>query len=115
MESGVNAEPRDFARFGLLMLHGGRWNGRRIVSREWVREATAASTATDPAPFHQYFWWVGPEDPDGTASYFARGKYGQTIGVFPDEDVVIVRLGTIDAGVDWPAEMQEIAAQVAGE
>ena len=76
LESGVNARPRDFARFGLMMLHDGRWNGRRIVSQEWVREATAASTATDPAPFYQYFWWVGPEDPDGSASYFARGKYG---------------------------------------
>ncbi len=47
-----------------------------------------------------------------TASYFARGKYGQTIGVFPDEDVVIVRLGTIDAGVDWQARLQEIATQL---
>ena len=115
MESGVNARPRDFARFGLMMRHDGRWNGRQIVSEKWVREATAASTTADPAPFYQYLWWVGPEDPDGTASYFARGKYGQTIGVFPDEDVVIVRLGTIDAGVDWPANLQELATQVASE
>jgi CubicO group peptidase (beta-lactamase class C family) len=114
LESGVNARPRDFARFGLMMLHEGRWNGRRILSEEWVREATAASTATDPAAFYQYLWWVGPEDPDGRASYFARGKYGQTIGVFPDEDVVVVRLGTIDAGVDWPATLQEIATLASG-
>jgi CubicO group peptidase (beta-lactamase class C family) len=112
LESGVNARPRDFARLGLMMLHEGRWNGHRVVSEKWVREATAASTATDPAPFYQYLWWVGPDDPDGTASYFARGKYGQTIGVFPDEDVVIVRLGTTDAGVDWPARLQELATQV---
>ena len=113
MESGVNATPRDFARFGLLMLHEGRWDGRRVVSADWVAEATAASTRDDPASFYQYFWWVGPEDPEGTASYFARGKYGQTIGVFPDEDVVVVRLGTSDGGVDWPARLQEIASRVA--
>jgi CubicO group peptidase (beta-lactamase class C family) len=113
LESGVNARPRDFARFGLMMLHEGRWNGRRIVSSDWVSEATADSTAEDPASFYQYLWWVGPSDPEGTASYFARGKYGQVIGVFPDEDVVIVRLGTVEAGVDWPARMQELATQLA--
>ena len=37
LESGVNATALDYARFGLLFLHGGRWNGRRIVSRRWVR------------------------------------------------------------------------------
>ncbi len=40
MESGLNVTPVDYARFGLLFLHGGEWNGRRIVSRDWVRSAT---------------------------------------------------------------------------
>jgi CubicO group peptidase (beta-lactamase class C family) len=113
MESGVNARPRDFARFGLMMLHGGRADGRRIVSDDWVSEATALSTETDPAAHYQYLWWVGPEDPGGEASYFARGKYGQTIGVFPDEEMVIVRLGATDAGVDWAERLQELATLVA--
>jgi CubicO group peptidase (beta-lactamase class C family) len=47
MESGLNATALDHARFGLLFLHGGEWNGRRIVSREWVRTATRVHTATD--------------------------------------------------------------------
>jgi CubicO group peptidase (beta-lactamase class C family) len=113
MESGVNARPRDFARLGLMMLHEGRWAGRRIVSPAWVAEATSPSTRTDPASFYQYFWWVGPNDPGGRASFFARGKYGQTIGVFPDEQVVVVRLGSTDGGVDWPARLQEVATRVA--
>lgn len=47
MESGLNATALDHARFGLLLLHGGEWNRRRIVSREWVRSATRTHTATD--------------------------------------------------------------------
>lgn len=49
LESGLNAAPVDYARFGLLFLHDGEWNGTRIVSKEWVRVATAADTGTDPA------------------------------------------------------------------
>lgn len=112
LESGVNARPVDFARLGLMMLHEGRWNGRQIVSRAWVREATSPSVETDEAAFYQYLWWVGAADA-GTAPYFARGKYGQVIGVFPEQDVVIVRLGTTDAGIDWPARLQALALQVA--
>jgi ADP-ribose pyrophosphatase YjhB (NUDIX family) len=47
MKSGPHATALDHARFGLLFLHGCQWNGRRIVSREWVRDATWIHTATD--------------------------------------------------------------------
>lgn len=114
MESGINARPRDYARFGLMMLHGGRWNGHRIVSRDWVEEATAASTATDPADFYQYMWWVGPPEDGGDPPFFAHGKYGQLVGVFPEQDMVIVRLGSTDGGVDWQAWLRALAARVSG-
>ncbi len=58
MESGLNATATDYARFGLLYLHGGTWNGHRIVSEDWVASATARDVSTDPAAFYQYFWWV---------------------------------------------------------
>ena len=112
MESGINAIPRDYARFGLMMLHGGRWNGHRIVSRDWVEEATARTTETDPADFYQYLWWVGPPEAEGEPSFYAHGKYGQLVGVFPAQDMVIVRLGSTDAGVDWQAWLRSLAARI---
>jgi CubicO group peptidase (beta-lactamase class C family) len=93
MESGLNAAPVDYARFGELMLHGGRWNGTRIVSGRWVREATAADTTTDPAAHYQYFWWMDTARP---GRFYALGNLGQYIYVAPDADTVIVRLGS-----DW--------------
>ena len=96
MESGINATATDYARFGLLFLHGGEWNDTRIVSEDWVRAATAADTTTDPAAFYQYFWWVDVERP---GRYYALGNLGQYIYVAPDANAVIVRTGS-----DWGAE-----------
>lgn len=116
MESGLNARPADFARFGLMMLHEGRWNDRRIVSTDWVREATASSRATDPVDFYQYMWWVGPPRPnESRPPFYAHGKYGQLVAVFPEDDVVIVRLGSEDGGVDWQARLRDLAGRVAAE
>jgi CubicO group peptidase (beta-lactamase class C family) len=95
MESGLNAAPVDYARFGELFLRDGRWNGSQIVSKNWVREATAADTTTDPLPHYQYFWWVDTARP---GRFYALGNLGQYIYVAPDADTVIVRFGS-----DWGA------------
>lgn len=113
MESGFNARPADYARFGLMMLHDGRWNGRQIVPETWVREATAASTAHDPVDFYQYLWWVGPRPDGGRAPFYAVGKYGQVVAVFPQHDMVIVRLGSTDGGVNWMTQLRDVADRIA--
>ncbi len=112
MESGLNVTPVDYARFGLLFLHGGEWNGRRIVSRDWVRSATAAEATSDPAGFYQYFWWVDDERP---SRFYALGNFGQYIYVAPDADAVIVRNGR-DWGVDndtWLETFRAMADRLA--
>jgi CubicO group peptidase (beta-lactamase class C family) len=114
LESGVNARPVDYARFGLLFLHDGEWNGRRIVSADWVRAATGADPATDSAYYHgyRYFWWLDVERP---GRFYALGKYGQYIYVAPDADAVVVRFGR-DWGVGnitWLATFRDVADQLA--
>ena len=108
MESGLNATPVDYARFGQLFLHEGEWNGTRIVSSDWVSAATALDTATDPAEHYQYFWWVDTERP---GRFYGLGNFGQYLYVAPDANAVIVRLGR-DWGVDndtWLAAFRHIA------
>ena len=78
---------------GSLFLHGGLWNGRRIVSRRWVREATAARIDTGYPNPYGYMWWVDGARP---RRFYAFGNYGQYVYVAPDAGVVIVRLGS-----DW--------------
>ena len=111
LESGLNATPVDFARFGQLFLHEGQWNGTRIVSQDWVRVATAADTSADPAGHYQYFWWIDTERP---GRFFAMGNFGQYIYVAPDAGTVIVRNGR-DWGVDndaWLSVFREVADQL---
>jgi len=91
MESGVNARARDFARFGMLFAKEGSWEGRQLISREWVKESTRPDAITDPSLEYQYFWWV--DTPHGRNHFSARGNYGQYIYVAPEKDLVIVRLG----------------------
>jgi len=111
MESGLNAAPVDYARFGELFLHEGEWNGRRVVSAEWVREATALDATTDPAEDYQYFWWIDSQRP---GRFYALGNFGQYIYIAPDSGTVIVRNGR-DWGVDndtWLATFRELADEL---
>jgi len=113
MESGLNARPVDYARFGQLFLHNGEWNGRRIVSENWVRAATGAEPTAESAYYHgyRYFWWLDVNRP---GRFYAFGKYGQYIYVAPDADAVLVRFGR-DWGVGtvtWLATFRDLADQL---
>jgi CubicO group peptidase (beta-lactamase class C family) len=111
MESGLNARPVDYARFGLLFLHDGEWNGRRIVSKNWVRAATRGGVPPVYYYNYGYFWWLDPDRPE---RFYALGKYGQYIYVAPDADTVVVRFGR-SSGVTsttWLATFRDIADQL---
>lgn len=89
--SFVFATARDFARFGLLYLRGGEWNGRRILPAHWVDHGRRLS---DPAVSETFsygaHWWVIP----GSLGIFqANGYNGQRITVVPGLDLIVVRLG----------------------
>jgi CubicO group peptidase (beta-lactamase class C family) len=112
MESGLNATALDYARFGLLFLHGGKSNGKRVISEEWVRAATASRVTTDHGDGYGYFWWVDAERP---GNFYAFGNYGQYIYVAPDAEAVIVRAGS-DWGVDneiWLTVFRDLTDQLA--
>ncbi|MCF1749859.1 serine hydrolase domain-containing protein [Mariniradius sediminis] len=105
--SFVFAPGRDFARFGLLMLNKGNWEGSQVLSQEWVKFAV---TRTPAAPIGQYGaqWWLNAGNKDNPAdklfpdlpndAFYAGGFEGQWILVIPSEDLVIVRLGYTPKG-----------------
>jgi CubicO group peptidase (beta-lactamase class C family) len=86
--SFVFAKARDFARFGLLYLRDGVWEGERILPRGWV---DAARTPT-PGSGGEYgaHWWLAL---DGSGRFAASGYRGQYVVVDPARDLVMVRLG----------------------
>jgi CubicO group peptidase (beta-lactamase class C family) len=86
--SFVYATAQDFARFGLLYLRDGVWDGKRLLPAGWVDHARTPT----PASFGQYgaHWWLAL---DGTRIFTANGFQGQYIVVDPERDLVLVRLG----------------------
>ncbi|HKJ24700.1 MAG TPA: serine hydrolase [Myxococcota bacterium] len=86
--SYVFATARDFARFGLLYLRDGVWDGRRLLPEGWVDHAR---TITPPSRGeYGAHWWIALHDP---GIFNASGFQGQYIVVVPDRDLVLVRLG----------------------
>ncbi|MCB2109328.1 MAG: serine hydrolase [Rhodobacteraceae bacterium] len=98
--SGLRLTPRDMAKIGQLMLDGGVYDGRRILSRN-LADAVVGGTvstqpsaaATQPCTMHYgYFWWVMPAcDGRGHPEWFAAmGNGGQRIVVVPSRRIVAV-------------------------
>ena len=110
---GLQLRSRDMAKIGELVLQGGRWQGKQIVSEAWIKESTTPHVRTgrpprESAPEYGYQWWLGTfrVSERVIASYSARGRGGQFIFVFPDLQLVAVFTGWNDNAL-WlqPIEM----------
>lgn len=91
----VDTTSRDFARFGLLYLQEGEWQGDQVVPADWVTESLEPAESWDG---YGYQWWrTGAESDDLPDDLFsARGHDGQFTYVVPSLDLVVVRNGTYD-------------------
>lgn len=85
--SNIMLHPRDAAKIGYLFLNKGRWDGRQIVSQEWVEAATRRQIDAGNGDGYGYGWWTVPEN---NGEYSAVGRGGQYIRVIPFLDAVIV-------------------------
>ena len=100
--SYVHATARDFAKFGLLYLRGGEWDGHRLVSQSWTDTAQVPLSADEEAgTFYSWQWWVTGDE---FGTYWASGYDGQMISVVPALDAVLVRLGR--TGADHYADLR---------
>jgi len=88
---GLSMTPRDMARLGSLMLHNGAWDGRQIVSADWVARSTHAYYPAYNCFGYGYQWWILP----GGQGFQANGLYGQHIYVLPQADMVVVATASL--------------------
>jgi len=94
--SQVYTNARDLARFGLLYLNDGVWDGERLITEEWINFVRTPAPATaETGNFYGGQWWLVPDDRDDvpTDAYATAGNRGQYVIVVPSHDVVIVRRG----------------------
>ncbi len=88
---GMNLRLRDMARFGYLYLNEGYWDGKQLISAQWVQESTRAQINTGYGPAYGYLWWIHPGS--DFPSYEAQGSGGQSIYIIPGLDMVVVVTG----------------------
>ncbi|UHA75492.1 serine hydrolase domain-containing protein [Paenibacillus sp. 481] len=97
---GFNATLRDYAKFGLIYMNNGQWNGKQLISEKWIKESVTPPVdrpdmqpGVQGKPFgYQYQWWI-PKDNNGS-EFFALGIWGQYIYINQQEKVVIVKAST---------------------
>ncbi|MEJ7711398.1 MAG: serine hydrolase [Pyrinomonadaceae bacterium] len=96
---GLRIKTEDMAKFGQLYLQKGSWEGKQILPKEWIEEATTAKIEQGPV-------WVSPQTKKDSSDWLqgycyqfwrcrynafrADGAFGQFIIVMPDQDAVIV-------------------------
>jgi CubicO group peptidase (beta-lactamase class C family) len=95
-EGGLYLTPRDLAKFGYLYLKGGLWDGRRLLTPDWV--AASVSPAVDSGggrprtTRYGYKWWLLPHGAEPYA-FSALGYGGQRLIVVPERSLVAVFTG----------------------
>ena len=88
---GLNLRTEDIAKFGQLLLQQGEWNGRQLLPRAWVAEATARQTSNGSDPTNDWqqgygyqFWRCRPSQ-----VFRGDGAFGQFCLVLPEQDAVV--------------------------
>jgi CubicO group peptidase (beta-lactamase class C family) len=84
---------RDLAKFGQLYLQQGNWNGKQIFDTSWIKQSLTpfqvVENTGNAATGYGYLWWI-QERIGEHKRYFALGWGEQYLGIFPDNDIVIV-------------------------
>jgi len=106
------ATARDWARFGLLCLNNGVWEGEQILPEDWVEYTTTPAPASRKGEYGAQFWLNkgSPEDPKDRKypklprdAFFCLGHNSQSVTVIPSKQLVVVRLGWTTKG-GWNLE-----------
>jgi len=88
------ATTRDWAKFGLLYLHNGNWNGEQLLNPSWI-DFTKKPTNTSNGVYGGHFWMnAGGKYPDVPKDmYSCNGFQGQRLYIIPSKDLVVIRMG----------------------
>jgi CubicO group peptidase (beta-lactamase class C family)/uncharacterized membrane protein len=108
----IHISTRDMAKIGQLLLQKGKWNGKQLISEEWVNTITSTAISKDSvtsrvgrdisSPLQQsygYLWWIFErfyDNPDFDGAYTSWDESGQFITIIPKRNVVVVHKTKLD-------------------
>jgi len=92
-EGGLFLNGADLAKIGYLYLHDGMWNGKQIVSKEWVRQSLTPFIDAEGSFKYGFKWWLLPEKGGAGYVWMGRGFGGQRLMVFPEKELIVTFTG----------------------
>ena len=90
---GLTLTMKDLAKIGRLYLNHGVWNGKRIVSEEWIRQSTEYDTSNNGYHFNWYNVSNHGADKSKYPGYYTLGICAQVLYVNPYKNLIMVRVG----------------------
>jgi CubicO group peptidase (beta-lactamase class C family) len=103
----LNSVALDYAKLGRLYLKKGNWNGKQILSKEWIEKTTKSANNRSGVWYYQNHWWISDKE---EMSFRAEGILGQYIYVNPKTETIIVRLGrNYGKNVGWNSIFNQLA------
>ena len=88
------ATPRDWAKFGLLFLHNGNWDGEQILNASYVDFVKSPTNSSYGAYGGQFWLNAGGSYPEVPRDmFYCNGYQGQQVAIIPSKDLVVVRMG----------------------
>ena len=108
------ATTRDWAKFGLLYLHKGNWNGEQLFDESWAKYVATPTNGSN-GKYGAHFWLnAGGYFPDAPRDlYSANGYQGQKVFIIPSQDLVVVRMGlTEDEKFDFNGLLKGIVGSL---
>ena len=115
LSSQVYTTPRDLARFGLLYLNDGVWQGKRILPEGWVdytrRPIPAPMPDSGRRGYGAQFWLMGGDSRVPSDTYSTAGHRGQHATIVPSADVVVARMG-LDPRQDSGWDQEQFVADI---
>jgi CubicO group peptidase (beta-lactamase class C family) len=92
-EGGLYLRGSDLAKIGYLYLHDGMWDGKPIVSKDWVKQSLAPFIDAEEGYKYGFKWWLFPRADTHGYVWMGRGFGGQRLMVFPKEELIAVFTG----------------------
>jgi CubicO group peptidase (beta-lactamase class C family) len=94
MGGGIRLTPRDFLKMGQLLLNGGTWNGKRLLTEDFVQRGTSPLYDSRGIQYG-YTWWVMtfPYKGRTVSAFYAGGNGGQYVFVIPELDLAVTFTG----------------------